>query len=785
MKFKPLLAILLALGLCLALTLSLSRIQAQADGIRDDVGTIHPQAQNVELVGQIGGPTGAVVVQGSYAYISVGPRLVVLDVSDPTSPVVVGQSAVLSNIVQDVYVTGSYAYLGTGEGGLYVIDISNLAAPVKVGTAAVSTGSVYVAGSYAYLGWGECRGLGGGLWECDGSLRVVDVSNPAAPVEVGSYDAPGGVNGVYVVGNYAYVVTQNYHSSKLVVVDVSDPAVPRKVGDSLTSLSYVGDVYVAGHYAYVSTGGYAGLYVVDVSDPTAPMWVGHVSVPAEDIYVAGRYAYVTAGHDGLRVMDISDPTVPREVGVYNTAGMAAGIHVAGPYAYVADGYHGGLWVVDVSDPTAPVGVGTYHTLRTTLDVHVAGSYAYLTDGYAGLQVVDVSYPPAPVEVGAFDTPGDAQAVYVAGRYAYVTAKKEWVDGHFVGAGLRVVDVSHPAAPVEVGAFDTPGDAQAVYVAGGYAYVADESAGLRVVDISDPAAPVEVGVYEMLESPEAVYVAGRYAYVGFSIYDFPGGWSGGLQVIDILNPAAPVRVGTYAIPGVASDVYVADPYVYVAAGLAGLWVIDVSNPTRPIEVGFYDTPGYAQGIYVADAPSADSGRDLAYVADGSGGLFILKLPSPVSASIPTAGGRLTSPFDQTTYTFAAGTFTDTVTITHTLRLSGQVPSTGHSSTDSGRRLAGIDHFFEVSAVYSSTGQPAQPIQPYTVTVQYTEVEKGPAIEDTLALYSWNGAQWVSEPSSRLDTDNDTITATPDHFGLWAVLGETRRMWLPLVLNGGSP
>jgi len=87
------------------------------------------------------------------------------------------------------------------------------------------------------------------------------------------------------------------------------------------------------------------------------------------------------------------------------------------------------------------------------------------------------------------------------------------------------------------------------------------------------------------------------------------------------------------------------------------------------------------------------------------------------------------------------------------------------------------------VYSDTGQAAQlaPGATYTVTVQYTDDEKGPAIEDTLALYWWDGSQWVKEPSSVLDADVNTVSATPDHLGLWAVLGETRRLFLPVMLR----
>jgi hypothetical protein len=64
------------------------------------------QGQNVELVGQIGGITETVAVQGNYAYIGVGPHLVILDVSDPAHPMVVGQTGVLPGVVKSIAVAG-------------------------------------------------------------------------------------------------------------------------------------------------------------------------------------------------------------------------------------------------------------------------------------------------------------------------------------------------------------------------------------------------------------------------------------------------------------------------------------------------------------------------------------------------------------------------------------------------------------------------------------------------------------------------------------------------------
>ncbi len=50
---------------------------------------------------------------------------------------------------------------------------------------------------------------------------------------------------------------------------------------------------------------------------------------------------------------------------------------------------------------------------------VTGNYAYVADGLSGLRIIDVSVPSAPAEVGFYDTSGTAFGVAVAGNYAYV------------------------------------------------------------------------------------------------------------------------------------------------------------------------------------------------------------------------------------------------------------------------------------------------------------------------------------------------------------------------------
>ena len=58
-----------------------------------------PPVRFVAPAGQLGGSTQAVAVQGSLAYIGDGPRMLVLDVAHPDTPVQVGQTPPLTEVV--------------------------------------------------------------------------------------------------------------------------------------------------------------------------------------------------------------------------------------------------------------------------------------------------------------------------------------------------------------------------------------------------------------------------------------------------------------------------------------------------------------------------------------------------------------------------------------------------------------------------------------------------------------------------------------------------------------
>jgi hypothetical protein len=87
-----------------------------------------------QVVGQVGGPTQAVAVQDSYAYVGVGLRLVVLDVTDPAAPTEAGAMAPFPHSVENIVVSGTLAYVASGGAGLRVVNVSDPADPAEVET---------------------------------------------------------------------------------------------------------------------------------------------------------------------------------------------------------------------------------------------------------------------------------------------------------------------------------------------------------------------------------------------------------------------------------------------------------------------------------------------------------------------------------------------------------------------------------------------------------------------------------------------------------------------------
>jgi hypothetical protein len=256
-------------------------------------------------------------------------------------------------------------------------------------------------------------------------------------------------------------------------------------------------------------------------------------------------------------------------------------------------------------------VVTHFELGSPHDVFVAGDFAFIADSFSGLRIVDLSDLANPVEVSAFDPGGSTMGNGVAfsAPYAYLAD----------GMGVRILDVADPTTPTEVGFYDSIGFSLDLQVSDGYAFVADREGGLMIADFSIPTEPIHVANYFKAGSVHVldVIVSGSYVYVAM------GGE--GLRIVDITDLENPQEVGFYDTEGVAEAVGISGSYAYLADGGDGLRIFDISDPSVPQEVGFYDTPGYAKDVFVDG--------DLVYLGDGTSSLvLILDVSDPTNPQL---------------------------------------------------------------------------------------------------------------------------------------------------------
>jgi hypothetical protein len=641
------------------------------------------------LVNQIGGETYSVKLQGNYAYMGVGPRLVVLDITSPGQPVVIGQTEVISNSITDIEISGSYAYVTEGtyhsSGGLRIIDISNPVQPHTVGFYATPFRSLNLAmvGNYAYVA-AESYGL-----------RVVDVSNPANPVEVtaivpDSY-AGGSTRDVVIVGHYAYVAEHYNHG--LHILDISDPANPITLGRYADRA--VHGVAVAGNYAYLACTGTptGGLSIVNISNPAMPQEVGFYQAEVYSAWVRIRENYVYLSTKAtypfptryLRIVNVANPTAPVLTGVfslpYNSNDLlaeACQFDLAANLVYLAAGMHG-LQIVNIANPAAPAVVGAYNIPTRPGAIAVEGNHLYVADerwtqfwnnqDVDDLHVMDITNPAQPHSVGVYDTPGMISSIVVSGTYAFVGkyARYNPNTNAAVEGGMLILNISDPAHPVETGFYDSEKTTvDAIAVQGNYAYLnaGTGSGKTHVVNISTPSTPQYVGEYvgESNYLGNDITVSGDYAYWGrygldilsianpatptrvgkydndYEIYsvaisgDYAYFGDHRLQIIDVTDPANPTLTGSLSIGSglVINDIVIVDRYAYLAVGGSGLHVVDVSDPESPVEVFHYSTLGVANSVVV-------SGNTV-YLTSEAGGIYIFAPPATISGTVADARGE---------------------------------------------------------------------------------------------------------------------------------------------------
>lgn len=275
-----------------------------------------------------------------------------------------------------------------------------------------------------YTGTNDCWGYSapGGveiaIWGHEHGTAFVDATVPSAAHEI--YNLPGPQStwrDIKTYQHYAYIVTEGAGAGTgLQIVDLSNPLVPVHVA------TYTANSFTTAHNIWIDTqtgiayacgaspGG--GMHVLSLANPVAPVEVDYFNpYYIHDLWVGDGVGYAGAINSGtLRVLDLANPSNPVTTATHAYAGAAthnAWPNAAKTHVLTTDEVGGGhvkIW--DISALPAISLASEYQVTSESAIVHnvlLRNDMAYISYYAAGTRIVDVTDPTTPVEVGYYDT----------------------------------------------------------------------------------------------------------------------------------------------------------------------------------------------------------------------------------------------------------------------------------------------------------------------------------------------------------------------------------------------
>ncbi|MEM7204929.1 MAG: choice-of-anchor B family protein [Planctomycetota bacterium] len=297
----------------------------------------------------------------------------------------------------------------------------------------------------------------------DNGTYIVDCTNPAAPAQRAFISGPSGAccRDIRTYGTYAYVVADGVFFGGLQIIDMSDPDNPQLVNTWTGAFQDAHNVSIDTQTGTLYAVGTGQSPIVDLTaDPVNPSQIGSVGGGyIHDMQVQDGFAHVArifnSDYDILDVNDLSATSTLSSTGV-NFA------HNVWPtrdnnFAVVTTEISGeSITIVDITNKRLPQVLTTWRAPPSNSLPH----NAYLKDRvvhvswYAsGYRVVDLSDPPNPREVGFFDQSGGSPTAFTGNWGCYPFQPSGTIYLSDMQNGLYCVDAK--ARSVRFGN-DTPG-----------------------------------------------------------------------------------------------------------------------------------------------------------------------------------------------------------------------------------------------------------------------------------------------------------------------------------------
>jgi len=485
----------------------------------------------------------------------------------------------------------------------------------------------------------------------DNDIRVINVSDPTAPVDLGNTFAIPSNGPVNLIMNGDVL----YYSDDdgLYTYDISGLSdSPRTAVSKIDEIIGEADLVLTLAGSKLYAGGIVGrVDVYDVSSDT-PSLDGGTDITIDDpddfdddentdgdplgditsLAAIGTELCIADDEYHIVFADASTPGSITQVGdTFRGSDTAMEVVVADSSAgseTFAVASHSGIAMFDVSTASSPVRTYTLNSPSNSSESIrvVAGELIIASDGWAGMFAAQLPIWPFPdvISDGTFSELANTRKLEIRGNTLFAIQ----TDGTLYSIDLSAstpttTRISTPWT------FDTDLALGGLEASGDYLFLAADG-NLVIGDISTPSSPTEVGTFEVGNSMSDILIKGDYAFLGDT--------EKGIHVIDVADPANPQEVSLLTTKGMPIGMEMRGDYLFAAAYSFGVQIWDVSDPEEPEIAGEWSdieavisVDVLGNYMYVMGWDSTTTDRHIAVVE-----IFEVSNPTTVGITAPWSG-----------------------------------------------------------------------------------------------------------------------------------------------------
>ncbi|MFH0925522.1 MAG: hypothetical protein V1872_07820, partial [bacterium] len=582
-----------------------------------------------------------------------GGRLNIINILDPTLPSLDSSYELTNDIPSTLDKDGNYIYLGTQNGKIKVLDISNISSPSLVSDFELpiedvkSITKIHVVDNTLYAA-------------VDNTIKIVDVTNKNNLRITKEQQFTDKVYNFVIKDNYAYVAAgKDTGKDGLRVIDLNtvNSVLPQPVSAS----SPLNDITIDSLTTSPENPGPGDEFTIQAKLTNKNSNAIRIDI---DFLISGSNMKT----DSYNIKDMNLPSI-KTLGSNVEINKKFTINLPGTYTIKVEVHMADddtlldSKTVDIGiSPTTPTLTsissqnfqdlipGNIVTIQGTnfvkeprfslfgepqiassclqplnaFSVAVKGQYAYVVDD-VGLKVIDISDPEEPIVVSGYPLPSDSFFCYSTHPYSrsiYIPDDNNRLkDYAFVAniQGLSIINISDPFNPLEVGHYEVKSDSldpstwrtvDYLGVYGNYVYINGLQGGFGIINISDINKPSKIK-YPQISSDGGISIKDGYAYV----IDY---FTNTLKVLNLETPNDPVVSKKITIAKHPQDICISGNYAYVISNEKA--VLSVINLTT-YNIKTCDLLKSCSDVYLWDIYVTG---DYAYVAAGKDGLIVIDI-----------------------------------------------------------------------------------------------------------------------------------------------------------------